>query len=121
MNRIKIVKEPWMPMYRDPLELDSGDIVVVTKKKVEIDPEWAGWFWCESKGKEGWIPERILIPLDPDAKQCEAISGYSSKELDVRGGEVVGIEHEMNGWAWCRNIGTDKEGWLPLNILQDRD
>lgn len=40
-----------------------------------------------------------------------------AKELDVKKGERVEGNIELNGWLWCNRLNVTEEGWLPKEKL----
>jgi SH3-like domain-containing protein len=108
LTRKVIAASTYEAAYPDPIKLKTGDKVLVG----HADEEYPGWTWCTAPdGKRGWVPQSLL--------DGNSISGdYEATELNVREGEELTLERELNGWCWCTNrYGT--AGWLPQSVLQD--
>jgi hypothetical protein len=107
----KLVTEAWKATYPEPIELATGDAVVVGRR----DAEWPEFVWCDAEtGRSGWVPAAFLdTPEDAEATTTRA---YSARELTATAGEPVEVLESAAGWSWCRTPrGTT--GWLPDRVL----
>jgi len=97
-----VTKERWVSDYLNPLELNQGDTVEIVRKYVN-NPNWKGWFFCNTNNNSGYIPEQIIDRIGD--KKGLIKENYSAKEL--------------NGWVWVKRDSNREEGWLPLDILNE--
>jgi hypothetical protein len=117
MHTFKILKA-YATQYHTPIVLQVGDVVVLGEE--EQDEKWKGWIWAEHGTNKGWIPMQIL-EIAPNAKQGLVLEFYSAQELDVNENDLVEKIKSLNGWTWCRNLRTKKEGWIPDEIIATND
>ena len=111
-----VTKERWVSDYLNPLELNQGDTVEIVRKYVN-NPNWKGWFFCNTNNNSGYIPEQIIDRTGD--KKGLIKENYSAKELNIKKGEkVIGLK-ELNGWVWVKRDSNREEGWLPLDILNE--
>ena len=64
-------------------------------------------------GKSGWVAE---VVFERQGEVGIVSCDYSAVELQVAEGEVVTIEEEYGGWAWCSNQRGER-GWVPNQNL----
>lgn len=103
---------------------DNLTPIIVTKgtrvklgERSDINGSWPNWIYCYSlDGQgEGWTPIQII---QIENEYGVVIEDYSAVELDVKKGETVVGDIELNGWVWCTKfIGLDT-GWLPKEKLK---
>ncbi len=112
-----ITTEKWINYYPNPIELKPNELVEI-KEKVNDNPNWKGWIFCESQKKtSGWVPEHIISIIENN--QGVIKEEYSAKEMNMNKGEkVIGLK-ELNGWFWVKRKSDNNEGWLPLEILKE--
>src|SRR5262249_3958009 len=74
----RIVKANRTPQYLDPIDVNTGEIVVLGK----TDPEWPGWQWCtDGRGKSGWVP---IEWIEARGNACGIIKHpYTARELPI--------------------------------------
>jgi hypothetical protein len=111
LTRYITVKE-WIPVYKNPITLIKGDLVKIGRE----DDQWKGWIWCQTKDNSGWVPKQIIKFTGED--NGEVTEDYVAREIDVDAGEEILEIKELNGWIWGRHEKTNKEGWLPKEILK---
>jgi hypothetical protein len=104
------VSRGYTRVYTDPIAIQAGDPLTLGLE----DDEYPGWIWCtDPHGRSGWAP---LAIINRDA--AVALEDYSAAELSAAAGEVLVVEREESGWAFCRNAAGER-GWLPLANLAD--
>jgi hypothetical protein len=87
----------------------AGDALVLG----EEDEENEGWVWAtDPEDRGGWAPIDLADPQTGLARY-----DYSAAELNAAEGELVTVEEDRNGWAWCVNEAGEK-GWIPLPNLE---
>jgi len=120
MNKY-IVTKKWSVVYSDPVELISGQEIILDKNRIEDNPDWKGWVWCEASNNKGWVPEQILniTEINPEYSKATVLENYSAAELNVDHGETIYGDKIINGWLWCRKEGSEEFGWLPLDNLSE--
>ncbi|MGL4599865.1 MAG: SH3 domain-containing protein [Bacteroidia bacterium] len=114
MHVFKILKA-YTTQYHKPIILNIGDVVLLGEE--EKDEKWKGWIWAEHGEDKGWIPIQI-IEISSDKKQGIVLNFYSAQELDVEENDLVEKIKSLNGWTWCKNMRTQKEGWIPDEIIE---
>lgn len=94
-----------------PLTIRKGTRVKVGKRS-DGSESWPNWIYCYSLDEvsEGWAPVQIIQIED---EYGIVLEDYSAKELDVKKGERVEGDIELNGWVWCSKLDGSEEGWLP--------
>lgn len=97
-----------------PLIIKKGARVKVGK--TSYGEEWENWIYCYNLDgtSEGWTPKQII---KIEGEYGIVLEDYSAKELDVKKGERVEGNIELNGWLWCRRLNGTEEGWLPKGKL----
>lgn len=70
----------------------------------------------KSSGKEGWVPKQI-IQMGSDDKSGIVTEDYSARELNVKPGDKLESNRELNGWVWCVTE-ENQAGWVPLQNLE---
>lgn len=99
--------------YDDPIHLNAGEIVRITKKDM-WDNQYL-WLWCiAASGKEGWVPASFI---EYTGEQGIAQHNYSALELTVEVGEILAILNAESGWYWVENK-RGEQGWVPLTCCQ---
>jgi hypothetical protein len=105
-----IVHRPHKPESKGFIEVKKGDILSFESRET-IYP---GWIWCtDAAGNQAWVP---LAYVSIDGTTCKFIQDYSSRELEVKKGEVVRVLEEESGWVWVY-LEDDLTGWIPLECL----
>lgn len=107
-----LVREGWDAAYDDPVIVEAGGRLRLTGER----DVWDGftWIWAISKdGKEGWVPDTLIIET---AEGVFAAEAFSAVELTCLPGAELDILRETHGWAWCRDA-QGSEGWVPLRNL----
>lgn len=111
-----IVKANRTPQYPDPIDVNTGEIVVLGK----TDPEWPGWQWCtDGRGKSGWVP---IEWIEARGNACGIIKHpYTARELPISIGQKILVQRQESGWYWASNE-AGETGWIPSShvILSDR-
>lgn len=94
---------------QNPISIMKGELLSFVE---ESDPngDWANWIFCKGSNKEGWIPKQILEVNDLEVLVTE---DYNAKEHNLKIGDILKSEKELNGWIWCLNKG--ELAWAPLN------
>ncbi|OBP45068.1 hypothetical protein AWR42_00325 [Riemerella anatipestifer] len=113
MKLLKIL-EDYKTKYENPMVLNIGEKVKLGQE--EKEEKWKGWIWAESATNQGWVPIQILA-LGEDNKTATILEFYSSKELNVKKGDLVEKIKSLNGWTWVKNLKTGNEGWIPDEII----
>ncbi|MGZ3690009.1 MAG: SH3 domain-containing protein [Pseudobdellovibrio sp.] len=113
MNFIFRVIEKYEISYPNPIRLQKGDVVTITK--YETNAEWAGWAYCvDQKGVEGWVsPDYLKI----SGSTAVVTKNYNATELAVEKEELVLNLREEYGWAWVKNR-LQQEGWIPVKNVE---
>ncbi|UPH47509.1 SH3 domain-containing protein [Listeria innocua] len=114
MNQTFIVKKEHISKYPNPLFVNKNESIWV----FDEDTEHPGWIFCKvkSSAKEGWVPKQI-IQLGSDGKTGTVTEDYSARELNVKPGDKLESNRELNGWVWC--VTEDNEaGWVPRENLE---
>lgn len=95
----------------NPIKVKKGETVKLGRKSDEEDG-WSNWIYCYSldSNAEGWTPVQII---QIENEYGIVLNDYSAKELDVRKGDFVDGEFELNGWLWCSRLNDSEGGWLP--------
>lgn len=109
------VSTAWEATYTNVLAGRAGERVEATAR-VEDWHETSGWTWrwCrDSQGREGWVPEALLVV---DGAAATLSEEYDARELTVAVGTQVTVERELAGWALCR-VADGTSGWVPLECL----
>jgi hypothetical protein len=108
--RARLLRD-YQAQYPDPIEVRTGDIVILGMK----DSEFPGWIWATStvSEKSGWIPEEFLTT---DDDRGTARRDYSAKELSVSEGQMVDVVEELLGWALVE-VEPGRRGWVPIGHL----
>ncbi len=112
MSARRTVKEAHAASYADPIRVAAGAALTLTGR----EDIWDGhrWLWAVADdGREGWIPDDLVT--DDDGRSVAA-RDYSAVELTCAVGDIVELQHQTHGWAWCQTAAGD-EGWLPLGKL----
>ncbi len=105
MKTGRVVKD-YRSAYPEPLVIKAGESLTVHEKV----SEWAGWVWCvNDNGKGAWVPEAYVERV---GDRCKVLCDYSSRELNVRKGELLSLIKEESGWVWCENSKREC-GWVP--------
>lgn len=101
--------------FENPIVLSEGDHVLV-KELSDKNGDWPGWFYCESRNNEGWVPYQMMRLY---ADLGVMTNDYDATEFDLELGEVIVRDYELNGWIWGHKLGCpDKMGWTPLNHIE---
>ncbi|MGP4078498.1 SH3 domain-containing protein [Pseudalkalibacillus sp. R45] len=110
-NEVFIVAKEHLSNHPNPIKLFKGQSVFVGEKYNENE-DWDNWIYCYTTDKslEGWVPDQII---ENDGKQGVILEDYIARELDVKVGEKLLKQKELNGWFWVKNLGTSEEGWVP--------
>lgn len=99
--------------YPNPVAFKSGDRVEVGVE----DNEYPGWIWVvTADGNEGWAPVEYLELLDR-TNQGIAKQDYCARELDVKTGDRLQVEHRLCGWYYAVNSRSDR-GWVPQDCVR---
>lgn len=98
-----------------PLIIRKGTRVKIGEKS-DAAVSWPNWIYCYSLDgiSEGWTPQQII---QIESEYGIVLENYSAKELDVKEGEIVEGNREINGWVWCSKLNDSEEGWLPKEKL----
>jgi hypothetical protein len=111
-----IVTKEYAAEFADPITLTRGETATLDGRKSvwEDNPDWL-WVWGENaQGKGGWTPcTRLRI----EGSQGVALEDYDARELTVTAGELVAVQREESGWAWCV-ADADRSGWVPMSHLR---
>lgn len=94
-----------------PLIIRKGTRVKIVKRSDGAE-SWPNWIYCYSLDgiSEGWTPKQII---QIENEYGIVLEDYSAKELDVKRGDIVQGNVELNGWFWCSKLNKSEEGWLP--------
>lgn len=94
-----------------PLIIRKESRVKVGKRSDGAE-SWPNWIYCYSLdgNSEGWAPAQII---QIENEYGIVLEDYSAKELDVKKGEIVEGNIELNGWVWCNILNGSEDGWLP--------
>jgi hypothetical protein len=113
------VTTPWEAIYSNVVAAQAGERVEATARQADWreNPGWI-WRWCrDSHGREGWVPEALLMVVNEG--EATLSEDYDASELTVAAGTRVTVEREMAGWALCHTTDqtTPARGWVPLECL----
>lgn len=109
----KVVKE-YQDAPTSPIRIVKGEKLQFVEES-NPDGDWANWIFCRGENKEGWVPKQILT-IDNGA--VIVLEDYFAKEHNLKVGDILVKEHELNGWIWSQKLGGAKEfAWAPLNHL----
>ncbi len=110
-----VVSTAWEAIYTHPLAGRAGEQLEATERVEDWreTPGWR-WRWCrDSRGKEGWAPETLLMVNGASATLRE---DYDARELSVAASARLTVERELAGWARCHTA-DGASGWVPLECL----
>jgi hypothetical protein len=111
-----IVLESYETVYKNPMQLKSGDKVKIEKR--ETNPDWLGWVFCvDERGVAGWVSEKYLNDAVELGQTAMAIKEYDATELTASVGEELKIYYEEFGWCWSSNRNGIK-GWIPTKNIR---
>jgi len=114
MRKARVISG-WSASYPDPIQLKAG-----TRLRLDgRSDNWDGhiWVWAQAPdGREGWVPDCLLTATQP----VTAKDDYSAHELSCVEGQVLIVERQQHGWAFCRND-LGQNGWVPLRNLSIAD
>ena len=95
--------------YPDPVYVRAGDRLVLG----EEDKEYPGWIWAtDPEDRSGWAPMDLA-----DAETGLARYDYTAAELNAVAGQLIWVEEQKDGWAWCIDAQGEK-GWMPIANLE---
>lgn len=99
----------------DPIKFKKGESLIVGEK-YDGPEKWENWVYCTAVkgGVKGWVPEQII---QIEGTNGIALEDYDAYEMTIGENEEVILLKEMNGWYWCRNAGTNEEGWVPKECV----
>lgn len=104
------VTESHAPVHEQVLVARAGERL----RPGRVDDEWPGWIWCVSESGTGsWVPEPYLAI---EGREARLLVDYNASELTVRPGDLVTLQHEVNGWWWVTDE-RGKAGWVPAGKL----
>ncbi|MFW5709480.1 MAG: SH3 domain-containing protein [Chloroflexota bacterium] len=113
-NRRTVIKAH-QRSYDDPIALEMGEIVEITKQELWDDQYL--WLWCvAANGKSGWVPESILTI---EGARGSAQRAYNALELTVEPGALLIVHEWIGGWYWVEN-GQGECGWIPDFCLAEQ-
>ncbi|NWZ82077.1 NCF1 factor, partial [Poecile atricapillus] len=107
------------------MALKAGDMVDVVEKSEN------GWWFCQLKNKQGWVPAAYLEPLDGPDESEEQEPNYAGEayivqksytaveedELTLKEGDTIEVIHKLlDGWWVIRKDETT--GYYPSMYLQ---
>ncbi|WP_035187291.1 SH3 domain-containing protein [Alteribacter aurantiacus] len=112
MTMTYAVKKAHESNYPNPISLRKGERVLVGEA-YDGEEDWPDWLFCTTEdGKSrGWVPAQLID------RESTLIEDYCARELTIRPGEQVNVVKELNGWYWVKNRRTNKEGWIPKDII----
>lgn len=98
---------------QNPIAFRTNEVVQVGET-YEGNENWKDWVYCTKKNSqgEGWVPKQLLTYQNEEVAITN--ESYTAKELSVTKGELVIGYRQINGWIWCQQLVTKKEGWIPL-------
>ena len=89
---------------------DAGEVLEVERE----DPSAPDWLLCrQADGAHGWLPK---ADLEVSGESATLTTDYDSTELTSEPGDVVSVEREYGGWAWCTTE-YGRTGWIPEEKL----
>ncbi len=102
----------------NPVELLKGDTVQLGELS-DPDGPYPNWIFCTSNqsDQKGQVPVHILII---DKGTGTATKDYTSKEMAVTTGDIVGAIYELNGWYWCVRKADNETGWVAKDNLKKK-
>jgi hypothetical protein len=110
-----VVCTEWEATYADPLTGRVGEGIEATDRMEDwhATSGWT-WRWCrDGRGREGWVPEALLVVNGTVAILRE---DYDAHEMTVLVGARVTVVRELAGWARCHTA-DGASGWVPLECL----
>lgn len=110
-----VVSMEWKAANANPLAGRVGEQLEATERVEDWreTPGWS-WRWCrDSRGREGWVAEALLMVNGTEATLRE---DYDARELTVAVGARLTVERELAGWALCQ-LSEGARGWVPLECL----
>ena len=111
-----VVIKAYPRQFDEPMNVQAGERVRVTKRDLWDNDERYPWLWCiNAQGKEGWTPESY-IEMDEDGETGITTHAYSSWELTSEVNDTVQISEEAAGWYWVTNQ-RGQQGWVPVSHI----
>ncbi|EIA19137.1 SH3 domain-containing protein [Listeria fleischmannii] len=113
MNQVYVVNEEHRATEKNPLFANKNEEVLVNHES----KQFPNWYFCKvrSSGKEGYIPKKILSKTG-NGDIATVLEDFSARELNVKKGDKVESNREIDGFAWC--VSEDGvAGWLPTEKL----
>ncbi|NXU75903.1 NCF1 factor, partial [Oreotrochilus melanogaster] len=107
------------------MALKAGDMVDVVEKSE------SGWWFCQLKNKQGWVPAAFLEPMDGPDESEEQEPNYAGEqylvqksyraveedELTLQDGDTIEVIHKLlDGWWVVRK--DENTGYYPSMYLQ---
>jgi len=120
MPRIEryIVQESRETPYSKPIVFTKGEVVTVGEEYKEKE-SWPGWIWCETADKKCWVPFQFIEKKEKNLGILK--EDYTATELNVKPGDIIEAERELNGWVWGKRLEDGLFGWVPIDILRHAD
>jgi hypothetical protein len=118
MTKRYIVQESRESPYSEPVILTKGEAVTVGEEYKE-KVYWPGWIWCETADKKCWVPFQTIEKKQKNLGIMK--EDYNATELNVKTGDIIEAEKELNGWVWGKRSGDNRFGWVPMDILKEED
>jgi len=114
MKKYKVIKER-VSEFPNPITVKK-DTKVECIEFSNSEGEWAGWVLCRTHNNEGWLPHQIL---SINESMGLVIEDYCAEEFDLKFGEILYTDKEINGWIWCyKRSDPGKYAWAPLNHIE---
>ncbi|KAM8797165.1 neutrophil cytosol factor 1 [Eudromia elegans] len=110
---------------RSEMALQAGELVDVVEKSE------SGWWFCQLKNKQGWVPAAYLEPMDGPDESEEQEPNYAGElyrvqksytaieedELTLTEGDTIEVIHKLlDGWWVIRK--DEATGFYPSMYLQ---
>ncbi|XP_061460968.1 neutrophil cytosol factor 1 [Rhineura floridana] len=110
---------------RTEMGVKMGDMVDIVEKSE------SGWWFCQLKNKQGWVPAAYLEPMDGPDESDEQDPNYAGElhvvrkgyraaqedEITLKEGETIEVIHKLlDGWWVVRKDETT--GYYPSMYLQ---
>jgi hypothetical protein len=109
MKQARVTKNH-APVHEQVLIARAGEMLHLER----VDDEWPGWIWCvDGSGIGSWVPDAYLVI---DGRIARLLVDYEATELTVQPGDLLILQHEVNGWWWAADS-RGEEGWVPEKKL----
>jgi hypothetical protein len=94
-------------------KVHAGETLLLGRRTTRLP----GWRWAiRTDGRGGWIPASCL-GTDGERATATALTDFDGAELNLRPGELLIVEQEIDDWGLART-GGGMRGWIPLRCIE---